>query len=96
MFTVLLSLFSRLNIVMVLFSLSPSPARPHRLLPRLCLKVMQLLKESGTAEEHSLDKEARKWASRVAREYKSIIHTQRVRARSDEEMMLWTGFRRAL
>ncbi|XP_008280690.1 FCH and double SH3 domains protein 2-like isoform X1 [Stegastes partitus] len=39
--------------------------------------VMQLLKESGTVEEHSLDKEARKWASRVAREYKSIIHTQR-------------------
>ncbi|KAM9728794.1 F-BAR and double SH3 domains protein 2-like [Menidia menidia] len=39
--------------------------------------VMLLQKESGTAEEHSLDKEARKWASRVAREYKSIIHTQR-------------------
>lgn len=39
--------------------------------------VVQLQKESGTAEEHSLDKEARKWASRVAREYKSIIHTQR-------------------
>ncbi|XP_029924094.1 F-BAR and double SH3 domains protein 2-like [Myripristis murdjan] len=39
--------------------------------------VRQLQKESGTAEEHSLDKEARKWASRVAREYKSIIHTQR-------------------
>ncbi|KAA8586588.1 hypothetical protein FQN60_000424 [Etheostoma spectabile] len=39
--------------------------------------VMQLQKESGTSEEHSLDKEARKWASRVAREYKSIIHTQR-------------------
>lgn len=39
--------------------------------------VMQLQKESGTAEEHSLDKEARKWASRVAREYKSIIHTQK-------------------
>ncbi|KAM9348241.1 F-BAR and double SH3 domains protein 2-like [Symphorus nematophorus] len=39
--------------------------------------VLQLQKESGTAEEHSLDKEARKWASRVAREYKSIIHTQR-------------------
>uniref|UniRef100_A0A7N8X3L6 F-BAR and double SH3 domains protein 2-like n=1 Tax=Mastacembelus armatus TaxID=205130 RepID=A0A7N8X3L6_9TELE len=39
--------------------------------------VMQLQKESGTAEEHSLDKEARKWASRVAREYKSIIHMQR-------------------
>ncbi|XP_028277430.1 F-BAR and double SH3 domains protein 2-like [Parambassis ranga] len=39
--------------------------------------VTQLQRESGTAEEHSLDKEARKWASRVAREYKSIIHTQR-------------------
>uniref|UniRef100_A0A8D3AWZ3 FCH and double SH3 domains 2 n=1 Tax=Scophthalmus maximus TaxID=52904 RepID=A0A8D3AWZ3_SCOMX len=45
--------------------------------------VMQLQKESGTSEEHSLDKEARKWASRVAREYKSIIHTQRVRALED-------------
>lgn len=40
---------------------------------------MQVQRESGSAEEHSLDKEARKWASRVAREYKSIIHTQRVR-----------------
>ncbi|XP_078142768.1 F-BAR and double SH3 domains protein 2-like [Centroberyx gerrardi] len=39
--------------------------------------VVQLQKECGTAEEHSLDKEARKWASRVAREYKSVIHTQR-------------------
>ncbi|XP_029957428.1 F-BAR and double SH3 domains protein 2-like [Salarias fasciatus] len=39
--------------------------------------VLQLQRDSGTAEEHSLDKEARKWASRVAREYKSIIHTQR-------------------
>ncbi|XP_054612002.1 F-BAR and double SH3 domains protein 2-like isoform X1 [Dunckerocampus dactyliophorus] len=40
--------------------------------------VTHLLKESGMAAEHNLDKEARKWASRVAREYKSIIHTQRV------------------
>ncbi|KAM9333307.1 F-BAR and double SH3 domains protein 2-like [Pholidichthys leucotaenia] len=39
--------------------------------------IMQLQRESGTVEEHSLDKEARKWASRVAREYKSIIHTQK-------------------
>ncbi|CAB1352305.1 unnamed protein product, partial [Coregonus sp. 'balchen'] len=39
--------------------------------------VRQLQKESGTAEEHSLDKEARKWATRVAREHKSIIHSQR-------------------
>uniref|UniRef100_A0A8C6KXI0 FCH and double SH3 domains 2 n=1 Tax=Nothobranchius furzeri TaxID=105023 RepID=A0A8C6KXI0_NOTFU len=47
--------------------------------------VMQLQRESGTAEEHSLDKEARKWASRVAREYKSIVHTQRVRTIALEE-----------
>uniref|UniRef100_A0AAZ3PSI3 FCH and double SH3 domains 2 n=1 Tax=Oncorhynchus tshawytscha TaxID=74940 RepID=A0AAZ3PSI3_ONCTS len=40
-------------------------------------KVGQLQKESGTVEEHSLDKEARKWATRVAREHKSIIHSQR-------------------
>uniref|UniRef100_A0A6Q2X8R4 FCH and double SH3 domains 2 n=1 Tax=Esox lucius TaxID=8010 RepID=A0A6Q2X8R4_ESOLU len=39
--------------------------------------VLQLQKESGTVEEHSLDKEARKWATRVAREHKSIIHCQR-------------------
>ncbi|XP_058268282.1 F-BAR and double SH3 domains protein 2 [Hemibagrus wyckioides] len=39
--------------------------------------VMQVVKESGTAEEHSLNKEARKWATRVAREHKSIIHSQR-------------------
>lgn len=43
------------------------------------LQVMLLQRESGTAEEHNLDKEARKWASRVAREYKSIIHTQKVK-----------------
>uniref|UniRef100_A0AAR2LJU0 F-BAR and double SH3 domains protein 2 n=1 Tax=Pygocentrus nattereri TaxID=42514 RepID=A0AAR2LJU0_PYGNA len=30
-----------------------------------------------TAEEHSLNKEARKWATRVAREHKNIIHNQR-------------------
>ncbi|KAI4892658.1 hypothetical protein NFI96_022795, partial [Prochilodus magdalenae] len=39
--------------------------------------VIQLQKESGTAEEHSLNKEARKWATRVAREHKNIIHNQR-------------------
>lgn len=43
------------------------------------LQVSELLKESGTAEEHSLNKEARKWATRVAREHKNIILTQRVR-----------------
>ncbi|CAF91179.1 unnamed protein product, partial [Tetraodon nigroviridis] len=39
--------------------------------------VMQLQRESGTAEEHSLDKEARKWASRMAREYKCVVHIQK-------------------
>lgn len=39
--------------------------------------VVQLERVSGTAEEHTLDKEARKWSSRVAREYKSIILLQR-------------------
>ncbi|KAI5624481.1 F-BAR and double SH3 domains protein 2-like, partial [Silurus asotus] len=34
-------------------------------------------KETGTAEEHTLNKEARKWATRVAREHKNIIHSQR-------------------
>uniref|UniRef100_A0A670HMS4 F-BAR and double SH3 domains protein 2 n=1 Tax=Podarcis muralis TaxID=64176 RepID=A0A670HMS4_PODMU len=37
----------------------------------------QLESETGTTEEHSLNKEARKWATRVAREHKNIIHTQR-------------------
>lgn len=40
---------------------------------------MQIEKESGTAEEHNLNKEARKWATRVAREHKNVIHSQRVR-----------------
>ncbi|XP_017563244.1 F-BAR and double SH3 domains protein 2 [Pygocentrus nattereri] len=39
--------------------------------------VIQLQKDSDTAEEHSLNKEARKWATRVAREHKNIIHNQR-------------------
>ncbi|XP_063058203.1 F-BAR and double SH3 domains protein 2 [Engraulis encrasicolus] len=39
--------------------------------------VRQLQKETGTSEEHSLNKEARKWATRVAREHKSIIQNQR-------------------
>ncbi|XP_068786877.1 F-BAR and double SH3 domains protein 2 isoform X6 [Struthio camelus] len=37
----------------------------------------QLESETGTTEEHSLNKEARKWATRVAREHKNIIHNQR-------------------
>ncbi|XP_062308986.1 F-BAR and double SH3 domains protein 2-like [Osmerus eperlanus] len=39
--------------------------------------VATLEREGGTSEEHSLDKEARRWATRVAREHKNIIHSQR-------------------
>uniref|UniRef100_A0A8C2Y7Y6 F-BAR and double SH3 domains protein 2 n=1 Tax=Coturnix japonica TaxID=93934 RepID=A0A8C2Y7Y6_COTJA len=39
--------------------------------------LRQLESETGTTEEHSLNKEARKWATRVAREHKNIIHSQR-------------------
>uniref|UniRef100_A0A4W2H0U6 F-BAR and double SH3 domains protein 2 n=1 Tax=Bos indicus x Bos taurus TaxID=30522 RepID=A0A4W2H0U6_BOBOX len=38
----------------------------------------QLESETGTTEEHSLNKEARKWATRVAREHKTIVHQQRI------------------
>ncbi|XP_066541076.1 F-BAR and double SH3 domains protein 2 isoform X2 [Hoplias malabaricus] len=38
----------------------------------------QLESETGTTEEHSLNKEARRWATRVAREHKNIIHYKRV------------------
>lgn len=38
----------------------------------------KLESETGTTEEHSLNKEARKWATRVAREHKNIVHQQQV------------------
>uniref|UniRef100_A0A8C2FK46 F-BAR and double SH3 domains protein 2 n=1 Tax=Cyprinus carpio TaxID=7962 RepID=A0A8C2FK46_CYPCA len=41
------------------------------------VSVRQLESETGTTEEHSLNKEARKWATRVAREHKNIIHYKR-------------------
>ncbi|XP_061923212.1 F-BAR and double SH3 domains protein 2-like isoform X2 [Entelurus aequoreus] len=37
----------------------------------------KLESEMGTTEEHSLNKEARKWATRVAREHKNIVHYKR-------------------
>uniref|UniRef100_A0A3P8QWE6 F-BAR and double SH3 domains protein 2 n=1 Tax=Astatotilapia calliptera TaxID=8154 RepID=A0A3P8QWE6_ASTCA len=43
----------------------------------LLWRSRQLESESGTTEEHSLNKEARKWATRVAREHKNIIHYKR-------------------
>uniref|UniRef100_A0AAQ5XQH3 FCH and double SH3 domains 2 n=1 Tax=Amphiprion ocellaris TaxID=80972 RepID=A0AAQ5XQH3_AMPOC len=45
--------------------------------PSECDTSRQLESESGTTEEHSLNKEARKWATRVAREHKNIIHCKR-------------------
>uniref|UniRef100_A0A8C2FIH9 F-BAR and double SH3 domains protein 2 n=1 Tax=Cyprinus carpio TaxID=7962 RepID=A0A8C2FIH9_CYPCA len=41
------------------------------------MTLAQLESETGTTEEHSLNKEARKWATRVAREHKNIIHYKR-------------------
>uniref|UniRef100_A0AAQ4QCR2 F-BAR and double SH3 domains protein 2 n=1 Tax=Gasterosteus aculeatus aculeatus TaxID=481459 RepID=A0AAQ4QCR2_GASAC len=45
--------------------------------PSECDMSRQLESETGTTEEHSLNKEARKWATRVAREHKNIIHCKR-------------------
>ncbi|KAM4627991.1 F-BAR and double SH3 domains protein 2 [Polymixia lowei] len=45
--------------------------------PSDCDTSRQLESETGTTEEHSLNKEARKWATRVAREHKNIIHYKR-------------------
>ncbi|XP_054461545.1 F-BAR and double SH3 domains protein 2-like [Anoplopoma fimbria] len=45
--------------------------------PSDCDASRQLESETGTTEEHSLNKEARKWATRVAREHKNIIHYKR-------------------
>jgi hypothetical protein len=42
------------------------------------IQSRQLESETGTTEEHSLNKEARKWATRVAREHKNIVHQQQV------------------
>ncbi|XP_053564690.1 F-BAR and double SH3 domains protein 2 isoform X2 [Bombina bombina] len=52
-------------------------AQPFQFLPSDSDTSRQLESETGTTEEHSLNKEARKWATRVAREHKNIIHCQR-------------------
>nr|DBA32418.1 TPA: hypothetical protein GDO54_000213 [Pyxicephalus adspersus] len=57
-----------------LVDIEPSPVSAMRM---LLAKSRQLESETGTTEEHSLNKEARKWATRVAREHKNIIHSQR-------------------
>ncbi|XP_066555430.1 F-BAR and double SH3 domains protein 2 isoform X1 [Amia ocellicauda] len=57
-----------------LVDIEPSPVSAMRM---TLAESRQLESESGTTEEHSLNKEARKWATRVAREHKNIIHNQR-------------------
>ncbi|XP_075448820.1 F-BAR and double SH3 domains protein 2 isoform X3 [Ascaphus truei] len=57
-----------------LVDVEPSPVSAMRM---TLAKSRQLESETGTTEEHSLNKEARKWATRVAREHKNIIHSQR-------------------
>ncbi|CAH2225803.1 F-BAR and double SH3 domains 2 [Pelobates cultripes] len=52
-------------------------AHPFQFQPSDSDTSRQLESETGTTEEHSLNKEARKWATRVAREHKNIIHGQR-------------------
>ncbi|XP_051464646.1 F-BAR and double SH3 domains protein 2 isoform X5 [Apus apus] len=58
-----------------LVDIEPSPVSAMRM---TIAESRQLESETGTTEEHSLNKEARKWATRVAREHKNIIHSQRV------------------
>ncbi|XP_073404684.1 F-BAR and double SH3 domains protein 2 isoform X6 [Dendrobates tinctorius] len=53
-------------------------AQPFQFQPSDSDTSRQLESETGTTEEHSLNKEARKWATRVAREHKNIIHSQRL------------------
>ncbi|KAM4795087.1 F-BAR and double SH3 domains protein 2 [Rhinophrynus dorsalis] len=57
-----------------LVDIEPSPVSVMKM---ILAKSRQLESETGTTEEHSLNKEARKWATRVAREHKNIIHCQR-------------------
>uniref|UniRef100_A0A8C3UEU4 F-BAR and double SH3 domains protein 2 n=1 Tax=Catharus ustulatus TaxID=91951 RepID=A0A8C3UEU4_CATUS len=58
-----------------LVEIEPSPVSAMRM---TIAESRQLESETGTTEEHSLNKEARKWATRVAREHKNIVHSQRV------------------
>ncbi|XP_051843144.1 F-BAR and double SH3 domains protein 2 isoform X2 [Antechinus flavipes] len=57
-----------------LVDIEPSPVSAMRM---TIAESRQLESETGTTEEHSLNKEARKWATRVAREHKNIVHNQR-------------------
>ncbi|XP_077961155.1 F-BAR and double SH3 domains protein 2 isoform X2 [Gasterosteus aculeatus] len=63
-----------LSTVPQLVDIEPSPVSAMRM---TLAQSRQLESETGTTEEHSLNKEARKWATRVAREHKNIIHCKR-------------------
>ncbi|TWW77368.1 SH3 domains protein 2 [Takifugu flavidus] len=63
-----------LSSVQQLVDIEPSPVSAMRM---TLAQSRQLESETGTTEEHSLNKEARKWATRVAREHKNIIHYKR-------------------
>uniref|UniRef100_A0AAY4DDA4 F-BAR and double SH3 domains protein 2 n=1 Tax=Denticeps clupeoides TaxID=299321 RepID=A0AAY4DDA4_9TELE len=63
-----------LNSIQQLVDIEPSPVSAMRM---TLAQSRQLESETGTTEEHSLNKEARKWATRIAREHKNIIHYKR-------------------
>ncbi|XP_029302026.1 F-BAR and double SH3 domains protein 2 isoform X2 [Cottoperca gobio] len=63
-----------LSSVPQLVDIEPSPVSAMRM---TLAQSRQLESETGTTEEHSLNKEARRWATRVAREHKNIIHYKR-------------------
>uniref|UniRef100_A0A4W6BQ78 FCH and double SH3 domains 2 n=1 Tax=Lates calcarifer TaxID=8187 RepID=A0A4W6BQ78_LATCA len=65
---------SQMCSVQQLVDIEPSPVSAMRM---TLAQSRQLESETGTTEEHSLNKEARKWATRVAREHKNIIHYKR-------------------
>uniref|UniRef100_A0A3P8WQR9 FCH and double SH3 domains 2 n=1 Tax=Cynoglossus semilaevis TaxID=244447 RepID=A0A3P8WQR9_CYNSE len=66
--------YDTLSSVEQLVDIEPSPVSAMRM---TLAQSRQLESETGTTEEHSLNKEARKWATRVAREHKNIIHYKR-------------------
>ncbi|KAM6945966.1 F-BAR and double SH3 domains protein 2 [Aplochiton taeniatus] len=63
-----------LSSVQQLVDIEPSSVSAMRM---TLAQSRQLESDTGTTEEHSLNKEARKWATRVAREHKSLIHYKR-------------------
>ncbi|XP_034147945.1 F-BAR and double SH3 domains protein 2 isoform X2 [Esox lucius] len=64
-----------LSSVQKLVDIEPSPVSAMRM---TLAQSRKLESDTGSqTEEHSLNKEARKWATRIAREHKNIIHYKR-------------------